>query len=395
MIRTIAVSQLKPGMYVAGIISEQRIPEAISQGMVHDYGVIEKLKGFEDLRLLIDTLKGLDVQEDEALRALAATQQAPTPQPVDFAEEMKFAQKAHQKALSLVDSVFSGVKKGQSINVGGVEKTVAALMGSVFRNQSALLCLGLIRQKDSYLMEHSVNLCVLLGVFGKHMGLDPDHIQHMAIGAMLHDIGKTKVPDHILHKPEKLTEEEFAVMKKHPLDSRLILEKTPGISELAIETAAHHHEKIDGSGYPYGLSKDEISLHGRMLAIVDVYDAITADRCYHRRLTPTEAMRRLLQSTATHLDESLTHQFIKSVGVYPVGTLVCMESGKMGVVMDSKLENRLTPLVRIFYHYKNRQYLPIEDIDLSKKQGVDRIVKTENPRNFNIDVHRLFSMSFA
>lgn len=395
-LKLINAQQLRQGMYIVRIKSKNPVDESISKGLIHDLSAIEKLKSISDLQILIDTQKGLDTESEVAVSPPSSAAKDLLQNPVaSFSDEMRIAHIVHKQALTLIRNVLLCVKNDQPIKVNRVEEVVGYVVDSVYRNQNALASLGVIRQPDNYLLEHSVNLCVMLTIFGKYMGYDSDYVRQMAIGAILHDVGKAKVPDNILYKPFKLTEEEFEIMKKHPQDSRTILENTPNISRIAIEVAGQHHERINGSGYPDGLTTDQISIHGRMLAIIDVYDALTVNRCYQDRSTSREALRQLLKMTETHLDKELVHKFIKSIGVYPAGTLVCMESGKMGVVLEPRRDNPLKPLVRIFYNYTNRQYQPVKDVDLSVAQVTDRIVKAENPNSFNINLHRFLTMERA
>lgn len=375
-------------MYITDLGSVQLMREVVrGQGYVDDGAqTIEILKKRGVTAVSIDTQKGIDVMPKPTTTPPRETAPLTLPKTVSFNAEMERAIAIHKEAVSLVRGVLSDVKMGRVIDATAVTQMADDIVGSVMRNQNALSCLGILRRKDNYLMEHSVNLAILMGVFGKFLGYDQAYIREMAAGAILHDIGKILVPDEILHKPSKLTDAEFAVMKAHPDHSRKILQTLPGISQIAVETAGQHHEKIDGTGYPDGLSKDQISIHGRMLAIIDVYDALTADRCYHDRITPQEALRRMLQWTQSHLDGELLQSFIKAIGVYPVGTLVCLESGKMGVVISMQANQPLKPVVRIFYSYKHRHYVSVRDLDLSKSQVADRIVRTEDPRKLNIDI---------
>ncbi|TAN53698.1 MAG: HD-GYP domain-containing protein [Methylococcaceae bacterium] len=379
MIKNIHVEQLRPGMYVADLGSTRLAREVIhNYGYMADANAIETLKNYGVSVVAINTDKGLDVPA-KAAKATPA-------KPVSFSAEMARAKNIHKQTISLIKNLLSDVKLGHAIDTGAVGQVADDIVSSVFRNPNALMCLGMIRRKDNYLMEHSVNLSVLMAIFGKHLGFEQGYIRETAIGALLHDLGKIRVPDAILHKPGGLSDAEFAVMRTHPAHSLEILQNLPDISRIALETAAQHHEKIDGTGYPHGLSGEQLSIHGRMLAIVDVYDAITADRCYHDRITAQEALRRMLQWTRHHLDGELLQQFIKAIGVYPVGSLVRLASGKMGVVLESRRDNVSKPLVRIFYNYKHRHYLPIEDVDMSRPRCTDHIIKAEDPRNFGIDI---------
>lgn len=382
-------------MYVADLGNERLAREVKrGHGYVSSTEVVDALEKNGVLWVSIDTEKGPDIEEDPrppAQQAQAAPPKA-LPTPTTFAHEAAQAKRTHARAMALIRNVLGDVKMGVSINTGETTEVAGDIVSSIFRNQNALSCLGMIRHKDNYLMEHSINLAVLIGIFGKHLGLDRGYIREMVIGAFLHDVGKVMIPDEILNKPGKLSNDEFIIMKTHAAHSRDVLKSIPGISRIALETAAQHHEKIDGSGYPDGLTKDNFSVHGRMLAIIDVYDAITADRCYHDRITPQEALRRMLHWTENHLDGELLQAFIKAIGVYPVGSLVCLESGKMGVVLESRPDNTLKPLIKVFYNYIRGHYLAVETLDMTRDDAIDRIVKTEDARNFGIDLHHFMAI---
>jgi len=299
---------------------------------------------------------------------------------------MVAANKVHNEAVELVDGILNNVKTGQALPIEAIESLAEDMLDSLFRNHNALACLGCIREKDSYLMEHSVNLSVLMSIFGKSMHLDRSILQQTIAGALLHDIGKIMVPDDILHKPGKLTDDEFGVMKQHVTLGQKHLLDIDGISPLTIKIVSEHHERMDGSGYPAGLCGHEISTHGRMAAIVDVYDAITADRCYHKGMTPTVAIKRLLEWSDNHLDRSLVNHFIQCIGIYPVGSLVLLESERLGVVVEANEFDQRSPTVRIMYHTKFNCFIKTELIDLAKPSVQDAILKSVDPAKYRIQV---------
>jgi HD-GYP domain-containing protein (c-di-GMP phosphodiesterase class II) len=230
-----------------------------------------------------------------------------------------------------------------------------------------------------------------MSLFGNHRGLSSDVLHQTIVGALLHDLGKILTPDEILHKPGRLTPEEFEVMKLHARHSRDILATTEGIGELTVITAAQHHERLDGTGYPEGLKGDEISEYGRMVAISDVYDAITADRVYHKGMTPTQGLKKLLEWSGTHLDPSLVKQFIRCLGLYPVGSLVLLESGRLGVVVEANESDQRLPTVRVMYHTKFRMPITVDTLDLAKPGTQDRILRAVDPETYKIDVRKFLA----
>jgi len=384
MIKRISINKLRPEMYVSDLNCDW-IPHHNMQkeGRIPNQAIIDELKRRGIKEVYIDTERGLDEEDgysqqevesqNQAKLNKAATLNMDSAGSVSVEEELLKAHKLQDQAKSIMTDVLSDVKFGKPLETEGFDELADGMIDSVIRNHNALACLGRIRQKDNYLMEHSINLAVLMGIFAKAMKIDRETMHQAMVGALLHDIGKIMVPDNILHKPGKLDDNEFTRIKQHVVFSRELLKKTPGISPLTIDVAAQHHERIDGSGYPEGLTGCQICREGKMVAITDVYDAITADRCYHKGLSPTSALKKLLEWSGTHLEEHLVHKFIRSMGIYPVGSLVMLESGRLAVVIEASEKDQTRPIIKIIYHSRMKQYLPIEIIDLSKPSSQDNI----------------------
>lgn len=402
MIKHIPVSALRVGMYITDLNNDW-IPHNTQRrrGVIKKEETIEKIRRMGANYVYIDVTRGLDSQDSEPAHEVdhrneTALQQAGEQKPgvfrqVTVAEEMGFAQQVHTQAQGLVGNLMNSAKIGGAIDIAPIHQLADELQSSVFRNANALSCLGRIREKDNYLLEHSVNLSVLMSLFGNFRKLPADALHQTIVGALLHDIGKILTPDEILHKPGRLTREEFEVMKAHARHSRDILNSTEGIGELAIITAAEHHERLDGSGYPEGLKGDEISVYGRMVAITDVYDAITADRVYHKGMTPTQGLKKLLEWSGSHLDPALVREFIRCVGLYPIGSLVLLESGRLGVVVETNDDDQRLPVVRVMYNTRFRLPITVETVDLAKPGAQDRILRSVDPDEYGIDVRKFLS----
>lgn len=402
MIKRIPVSALKVGMYITDLNNDW-IPHNVQRrrGVIKKEDTIEKIRRMRVEYVYIDVSKGLDSQDSEPAHEVdqrneSALQGAGEQTPglfkqVAVAEEMVFAQQVHNQAQGLVGDLMNSVKFGGAIDIAPIHQLANELQSSIFRNANALSCLGRIREKDNYLLEHSVNLSVLMSLFGNHRRLPPDALHQTIVGALLHDIGKILTPDEILHKPGRLTPEEFEVMKAHARHSRNILESTEGIGEMTVVTAAEHHERLDGSGYPEGLKGDEISVYGRMVAITDVYDAITSDRVYHKGLTPTQGLKKLLEWSDSHLDAGLVKEFIRCVGLYPIGSLVLLESGRLGVVIETNDVDQRLPVLRVMYNTRFRMPITVDTLDLAKPGTQDRILRSVDPVDHKIDVRKFLA----
>ena len=399
MIKRIPVSALKVGMYITDLNNDW-IPHNTQRrrGVIKKEDTVEKIRQMGVNYVYIDVSKGLDSQDSEPAHEVdrrneSALQHAGEQTPgvfkrVAVAEEMVFAQQVHHQAQGLVGNLMNNVKLGGAIDIAPIHQLADELQSSILRNANALSCLGRIREKDNYLLEHSVNLSVLMSLFGNYRKLPPDALHQTIVGALLHDIGKILTPDDILHKPGRLTPEEFEVMKAHARHSRDILKSTEGIGELTIMTAAEHHEHLDGSGYPEGLKGEEISVYGRMVAITDVYDAITSDRVYHKGMPPTQGLKKLLEWSGTHLDAGLVTEFIRCVGLYPIGSLVLLESGRLGVVIETNDEDQRLPVLRVMYNTRFRMPITVDTLDLAKPGTQDRILSSVDPEDYKIDVRK-------
>jgi putative nucleotidyltransferase with HDIG domain len=337
----------------------------------------------------IDTVKGIDasgsptlgeVQADLAARMLDLSTPKPPPGGhTTHLEELGFAKKIQQEANKVIHSVLGDVRLGRQIQVERLQPVVAQITESILRNPGTLVSLGRIREGDTYTFQHSVSVCTLLVSFCHYLELSPEIIHEAGIGGMLHDIGKMRIPDHILNKPAKLTDEEFAIMKEHVTLGLEILRGTPGISRTVVQVAGEHHERFEGSGYPEQLQGGEISQLGRMAAIVDVYDALTSNRIYHKGMEPPAALTKLFEWSDHHFDAELVQHFIQAIGIYPVGSLVKLASNRLGVVMEQSAQGLLSPKVRVMYDIPRGRRLSPVDIDLADPACDDSIVCNEDP----------------
>lgn len=287
------------------------------------------------------------------------------------------------EAKDLIRKVLSETFEGKAIEVAPFEALADTMIESVMLDADALKCMSALRSKDAYLLEHSVNVAFLLVTFGKYLKLDRVMLREMAVGGILHDIGKIKVDNKVLHKPGKLTPEEFEHMKLHQVYALEIMNETNGLSQISKDICLMHHEKLDGRGYPRGLKGDEIPRHGRMSCIVDIFDALTATRCYKEAMSPAAAFKILLSLTPFHLDQELVYEFIRCIGVYPVGSLVELSDGRVGIVWASKDRDALHPIVKCFYSLKVKRYTDVAMVDLLKSELY--IERGVSPSTLDID----------
>lgn len=394
MIKKISVADLIPGMYIHDLnCGWMDHPFLTNSFAVEDEEKVAKIRAQGIRELYIDTERGLDVAHaptrEEVQAELQqrmvdiATRQPEKPRQMALAEEAPRARKLHTEANRIVRHLLSDIRLGAQIELDKVEPLVETMVDSIFANQNALLPLAGLKQHDSYTFEHSVSVCALMVAFSRGLELPRETIREIALGALLHDVGKARVPEAILNKPARLTEAEFTQMKNHVVQSIILLQHTEGVSPTALQVAGQHHERYDGSGYPNGLQGDGISLYGQMAAIVNVYDAISSDRVYHKGMPPSEALKKLLEWSSHHFEPRLVHNFIRAIGIYPTGSLVRLESGRLAVVREQNEHDLLHPVVQVIYHGGQHHYLPPETVDLARSQ--DRVVGHEDFSKWNID----------
>jgi len=275
------------------------------------------------------------------------------------------------------------VRLGKQIALEKCGPMVDDIVNSMFRFPSVLLPLAQLKHRNEYTFQHSVSVAALAIAFGRVLEMPRNEIKDIALGGFLHDIGKALVPGRILNKPGKLDEAEFNVMKSHVTLTAKLLNDVRGISEITFNAAVQHHEHYDGAGYPKGLKGDEISIYGQMIGIVDVYDAITSLRVYHKGIPPTAALRKLFELSGTHFSNNMVQAFIKGIGIYPAGSLVQMESERLGIVRKVIPDMLLQPIVQIIYDCQTRRHIHPEIVDLSTSS--DRIKSHESFETWGID----------
>lgn len=386
-------------MYVVAVTKQQGNVQMTSEGWIRTEAVLQQLKAKGVLELQIDPSKQLPTAEENQAAEPVSAAPAPVTHPgqpkVKLGPELSKAKHLYKEARDLQRKAFDDIASGKTIDAEPFRQCAEGFIESVFRNQNALLCMSRIRDKDAYLLEHSVNVSILMTVFAKHLQLDPAVIEQLATGALLHDIGKIKVPDQILHKPGKLSDEEFVVMREHVVFSREILKQTAGISAISLDVAAAHHERLDGRGYPLGLTAPDISLYARMIAIVDTYDAITAKRVYKEGQTCLSALKILRKESGSIFDAELVSRFIGAVGIYPPGTLVRLNSQKVGLVTETNWDDATKPKLKTFYHAKFARYIEVQELDLASNKIDDAIEAVVKPEDYGIDLPKFFNSVLA
>lgn len=370
MLRKIAVDQLRLGMHLQAFCGAWLDhPFWRTSFVLTDPNDIALILESPITEIWIDVARGRDLDPGEAAtQSTTAEEVPPIPSPAlekaSFREEAKRAAKICAKGKEAVLSMFKEARMGKAIEAEAAAPLVEEISNSILRNPGALISLARLKTADDYTYMHSVAVCALMIALARKLGLDEQQTRDAGMAGLLHDLGKAMIPLVILNKPGKLTDDEFALVKTHPEEGYKLLLSGIGISEMARDVCLHHHEKVDGSGYPKGLKGDAISLYARMGAVCDVYDAITSNRPYKAGWCPAESIRRMAEWQG-HFDPTVFQAFVKSLGIYPVGSLVRLESGKLGVVVEQGEQSLLKPKVRVFFSTRSQAYIKPETVDLA------------------------------
>jgi putative nucleotidyltransferase with HDIG domain len=405
MLKRIPVKQLRIGMY---------IHEFCGSWYDHPFWrnafMLDKPEDLRDIlstgikEVWIDIGKGLDVESGEdgkSEKAVAAeidntlaraNAGSKVPHHVDITQEAVRAVKICAQSKQAVASMFKEARMGKALNASDALPVVEEITTSVMHNPGALISLARLKDKDNYTYMHSVAVCALMVSLARQLGLDNEQTRQAGLAGLMHDIGKTMISPEIINKPGKLTEAEFQIMKNHPIDGHIILLESKGISDIAQHVCLHHHEKMDGSGYPDKLADGKIDMYAKMAAICDVYDAITSIRAYKNGWEPAQSIRKMAEWSHGHFDQRIFEAFVRSIGIYPVGSMVKLVSDRLGVVIGQTEHSLLTPKVKVFFSIKSNVRISPEILDLSNPACKDKIASHEDPGKWNIgDIQELWS----
>jgi HD-GYP domain-containing protein (c-di-GMP phosphodiesterase class II) len=390
MEKLVNTSQLRPGLFVSRLDRPWLDTPFLLQGFV-----IRGEDEIEELRrhckhVYIDPERGDDIDESgsdlerrETRRIVTRVRSRPVVTPsggteqsvatdpyrVPMEQEVEFAFDLHRDTRAVVSHVLEDVRLGKSIDAPAVKQLVGDIAESVLRNPDAMVFLTQLRAQGRYLELHSINVCIFALVFGRYLGLAPSGLHSLGLGALLHDVGYTRLPKEILDQPSKLTPDQSDLLRSHVMEGVHILEDTPGIPGAALDLVRDHHERSDGTGYPRGLQGKDIGLYGLIGGIVDTYDALTTDRPWREGVAPYQALGTLHSLRKLLFSEVLVGQFIESIGIYPVGSIVELDTGDIAVVVASHPQYRLLPTVRLLVDAQGQRYGTVTTVDLRAVQG--------------------------
>ena len=405
MLKVVSTKQVRLGMFIQELkgawIDHPFWKKAFK---LEDPSDLKKLQASVIKEVVIDISKGLDVAElneavdiapsavvDTSSEIKSASNPTPKPKQISAAAEQKQAKKVINASKKAVASMFHDVRMGKAVNAEAAMQMVDDIAASVDRNLGALISLVRLKNKDEYTYMHSVAVCALMIALSKELGLSEAETKQAGLAGLLHDIGKAGIPLEVLNKPGALTEDEFTLVKLHPERGLALLRLANITDEVTLDVCLHHHEKINGTGYPKKLKADEISIFAKMGAVCDVYDAITSARPYKDGWEPGVSLQRMAQ-WKDHIDDRIFKAFVKSVGIYPIGSMVKLKSGRLAVVIDQSSKSLLKPVIKVFFSTKSKSRINVEVIDLSKSHEQDSIVGHDDPVFWGIhDIHEIWS----
>jgi len=308
----------------------------------------------------------------------------------EFHDEIPKAGGLHRELSRNVAEVMAGLRSGGLVNIEQLRQGVSEMVESILRNPHAVLWVNRVKQADSYTFRHLTGVSIWCGVFGRYLGLERGELKQLALSGLLADVGKAKLPKELLDAPRGLQNDELEIIRAHVDHSVRILAKYGGLPNQVLRTVATHHERWSGSGYPVGLKGTETPIFGRVVGLVDSYEAMTSPRPYRAALSPHDAIGRLYDDRGSLFQPELVEQFIQACGIFPTGSLVELNTGEVGVVIGLNGTRRLRPKLMLLLDADKKTLNEFAPIDLSAEHPELFIRQGLPPGAFNISTDDLF-----
>lgn len=381
----INVNQLKIGMYVSNLDRPWTETPFLFQGFyVKEKATIEELTKYCKY-VFVDVEQGVAPDSDVSADTQDKDQGSTT-----FEREFPKAKQIHNRVSQVFNNLIDSIKGNGEVNVEAISKEVEVMVEGCIKNPDAYVLLSKLKNKDDYTYGHCLSSSIYAVMLGTQMGLSKNEVEELAFGHMFFDIGKLKLPNELLYKEGNYTPEEKIQVRKHVNHSIEILNTMEGIKPSAIDIAKNHHERYDGSGYPNGLKGNAIPLYARIAGIIDTYDALTSKRLYSKQLSPHEAIHTLYKSRDKEFQKDILEIFIQCLGAYPTGSLIELNTGEVGIVLQQNKISRLRPRIMLILNRKKEfnDYFPIINL-LSRPTNdsgvVMEISKTLDPGSYGIN----------
>jgi HD-GYP domain-containing protein (c-di-GMP phosphodiesterase class II) len=405
MLRKLSVGKLEPGMFVSNIpVSWFAHPFWRTSFHIRDEGDIERLVEAGISEVLIDTKRGTDIAKvkekpwrpdqerfaelDQRIKNGLSKRRETVRNSASLEDERWRVQFLANDAMGMVEALMEEARMGQRLDLPRTEPVLEKMIASVRRHPDALVPLLQLKEHDTYNSQHSISVAAMVMALGTTMQLDEEQLLRAAQGALLQDVGTARISARILNKATPLTDLEYLHLRSHVEQSLAVLEASAGSSDLMLQVVTQHHERLDGTGYPHRLLGESVSPLAQIAAIVDVYDALTADRPYHRRVEPAVALRQIYSLAGSQFSEELVQALVRTLGLYPVGSLVRLENGNLAVVIEQHRDNLSKPVVRVIFNTRNRTYIQPQVLDLARRFEVPAIVSVESWQQWGIDQRR-------
>ena len=357
MLKDLTIDELKVGMFVKDIFLKDSDHKVKNQGVVNSPRTIELLKKQGVVRVVIDCEQS-DLSPD--------SNDSNDIEEASLEKEFSRSCDIYDQSTEKVKELLLNASTAKPLSIEAMAALAGEITNSITRNEHAMTILTRIRQKSNYQWEHAINCAVLICGFSLYLGFKKNTVQELTLGALLHDIGTAKVSRAILEKQEKLTKNEMSVVKKHVFWGVELSKREGFNSPILMDMLVNHHERLDGSGYPRGIAGDKISKLSRITAVVDVYDAMTGDKPYKKGMLPQAVFRHLLNEKSK-FDADIVQQFIKYLGIHPVGSLVELSNEKVGLVIEGNRLEPLKPKIKVIYSLKLNSYTKPTDHDLTEE----------------------------
>ncbi|NUA32037.1 HD-GYP domain-containing protein [Cupriavidus basilensis] len=403
MLKRIKTQQLQVGMFVARVGGPWlEHPFWRSRFLVNSREQIDQMIASKVEEVWIDLLKGKGVPPPVQLAASGSLSVKPVadepagavPQSgVPLEVEFGLAREVMKNGKAVVGSMFTNARMGRALEVEGALMLVDSVSNSLTRHSQALIALARLKVRDDYTYLHSFAVCALMIALGRTLGLDNAAVQQLGLAGLVHDIGKISVPTHVLHKQGEMTAAEVAMVQRHPSVGYRVLNEAKLYSNIPLDVCMHHHERIDGRGYPFGLHGNEISVHAKIAAVCDAYDSLTSNRPGHQAWTPARALEYMAVRVDTLFDRTVFQAFTRSIGIYPLGTVLRLRSGRLAVVFAQNDNEPLRPQVKVFYSVSEAAHLGPETLDLRETE--DTVVGFEDPAQWGFRDEQLLELCAA